>query len=77
MTYWNLECISHAEYAERSETLAITLVDGFTLTLQGQEAADVMDYIHRNRFLLPRDPTPEQLARFQEHAKWLLGGESG
>jgi hypothetical protein len=51
VTYWNMESISHAEYVERTETLVITLVDGFTLTLRGQDAADVMEYIRMNRFL--------------------------
>jgi hypothetical protein len=76
VTYWNMESISHAEYVERTETLVITLVDGFTLTLRGQDAADVMEYIRMNRFLPPRDPTPEQLAHFGKHAQLLLRRES-
>jgi hypothetical protein len=76
VTYWNMESISHAEYVERTKTLLITLVDGFNLTLRGQDAADVMGYIRMNRFWSPPDPTPEQLALFGEHAHFLLRGES-
>jgi hypothetical protein len=68
-TFWNLECISHAEYVEDSESLAITLVDGFTLSLQGQEAADVVEHISNHRFHPYREPTPEQLAEFKAQVK--------
>ena len=76
VTYWNIKSIIYAEYVERTKTLLITLVDGFTLTLRGQDAADVMDYIRMNRFWSPPDPTPEQLAHLGEHAHFLLGRES-
>ncbi len=75
VTYWNIESISHAEYVERTETLAITLVDGFTLALQGQDASDVIEYMDANRFAPYRNPTPEDIANFEEHVKSLLGRE--
>jgi hypothetical protein len=75
VTYWNMECISHAEYVERANTLAITLVDGFTLDLRGQEATDVMEFISKNQFEPHRDPTPEDLADFKEFAISIFGRE--
>jgi hypothetical protein len=68
-TYWNLECISHAEYVEDPESLAITLVDGFAFTLRGQEAADVVEYISKHQFHPYREPSPEQLSAFKAEAK--------
>jgi hypothetical protein len=75
VTYWNMESISHAEYAERTETLAITLIDGFSVVLHGKEATDAMQFIHTNRFKPHRDPTPEDIASFKDFAKSLFGRE--
>jgi hypothetical protein len=68
---WNLESISHSEYVERTDTLTITLVDGYSVVLHGQEAKDVMHFIHTNRFKPHRDPTPEDIADFKEFSKTL------
>jgi hypothetical protein len=75
VTYWNMESISHAKYVERTETLKITLIDGFTFELRGQEATDVIEFISKNQFEPYRDPTPEDIASFKEFAKSLFGRE--
>jgi hypothetical protein len=75
VTYWNMESISHAEYVEGTETLAITLMDGFSVVLHGQEATDVMQFIHTNRFKPHRDPTPEDIASFKKFTKSFFGRE--
>jgi hypothetical protein len=55
--------------------LTITLIDGFTCDLRGQEATDVMEFISKNQFEPHRDPTPEDLAYFQEFARSIFVGE--
>jgi hypothetical protein len=50
VTYWNTACISYAQDDERAETLKITLVDRLTLSLQGQDATDVIEPMDANEF---------------------------
>jgi hypothetical protein len=69
--YWNMEHISLADYSERTGILTVKLVDGFALTLHGQEATDVMEFIQTNRFEPSRDPTPEDIKSFKEMVKSL------
>src|SRR4051794_22120723 len=75
ITYWDLESICHAEHDEPAGTLAITLVDGYELTLQGQEAADVVRFLHRHRFAPSEEPTHEEIETYERFLNRFLGGD--
>lgn len=63
--YWNLECISHANHDERAGSLTVTLIDGRSFKLEGEEADDVLDYIHCYRHVTAaRDVTPRKSRPF-------------